>query len=966
MKKTLKLFGLAALAAIAFSCTKKDDPFTPGTPTDQTTPTEGQTEEPAAIPATDGGVLTSFGATVDSEATKVTVNLTNGTTAIEEGDEVLVVDSAGNSAIYVYDDKQSKFVLKDGQTAVTVNTTTGVYYPASKYEVDGTVVQLVLPAGIPAAGADDVDFGDINPMAGVITGDKTKGYSVKLKSITSVLRVKVSADVNINSVTLDFGDGNNYADGAKFTVDPSASTLTFVDGTCPENPATVNVSADAADVLFFLPTVYLTDGLTVTANLASNHNGGTKSFSLSKTAYTPTVNKISTMSFYAGLFSGGAGTTESPYIIANKRDFKHISEYCKNGYDKIDADYFLGASYQQTADIDFGKKEENITKKENITDYLIAGVVGDKLTAFSGTYNGEYKEKQYTLSNFTVNGTPQKYDTNSDGKDDDVEGIALFKRVVNAKLQNIAISDAIIYGGKFTAGLAGHASGNNLKIEGCSISGSELNSSIDYGVGGLVGGLYGGKVTSCSAADLTIEDSSAGTSYYGGLICYINGTVEVRDCTLGSGKIEFKGVQKCGGIVGQANNDNITISNCVNNSTIESNKDYLGGIVGYLRAGTLAGCGNNGNISGVAAVGGLVGDVGDNDTYTPKAYGVITKKCYNTGKITGTGNNVGGIAGVVTAGRIEQSRNSGIIYSTGSNVGGIVAQLKVGDINACYSGYNNNIQGASCVGGIVGLAYPIEYSSGNRWLGGTKVINCQSSSYIISTGTESNGAAGCIVGWARQVSGHWGIVIANCTNWGAAGRVKSTNTGSQNLCLGGIVGQLNGGNWAIVDNCFSYTTNNAIQINGENLAKDTAAGTAPFVNVGPIYGYMTGNYATIRDCFYRAGWENAKYLGTDGRSTKTEKIVMIKLANDNVGKGTATQAFNLYKDADETYSVGKVTLLKALNRSAHIINDDSTFKNYQTNVNTSNIAYEGWAQPTSGGWLVPAALVELGSQFYKK
>ena len=658
------------------------------------------------------------------------------------------------------------------------------------------------------------------------------------------------------------------------------------------------------------------------------------------------------------LFSGGSGTAADPYLIANARDFKHISTYCKKGCvaKGLAAKDFLGAIYQQTADIAFGTE----TRSGNISDFLIAGVVDGTATAFSGTYEGKYNDVQYTLSNFTVNTTP----TQVDGED--VEGIALFKKVVDAKLLNISISNAIVMGGKFTAGLAGHASGSELNIEGCSISNSELSSSVKFGVGGLVGGIYGGAVTDCSAANLTIENSSADQSVYGGLISYIGGAVTVSSCTLGAGKIEFKGAEICGGIVGQSNNENASIINCVNNSTISSNKNYVGGIVGFLREGALNGCGNKGNITGTAGVGGLVGDMGENGTNSPKAYGVITNKCYNTGNITGTGNNVGGIAGVVTAGRIEQSRNTGNITSTGSNVGGIAAQVKVGDVNACYSGYNNTIKGASNVGGVVGLLYPITYkSNANRWLGGTKVINCQSSSYIISTDTANSGAAGCVVGWARQEKDHWGIVIANCTNWGAEGRVKSTITGNTNVNLGGIVGRLYGSNWAIVDNCFSYTTINAIQVNGANLASDTAANTAPFVNVGPIYGYMTGNYATIRDCFYRSGWNNSNYRGHDDRSTKTENIVMIKLSDDNVGKGTSTQAFNLYKAAKETYSAGTVTLLNALNRSAHNINDASTFKNYLTNVNTSNIAYEGWAQPTSGGWLVPAALVALGPGFYK-
>lgn len=680
MKKTLKLFGLAALAAIAFSCTKKDDPFTPGTPTDQTTPAEGQTEEPAVIPATDGGVLTSFGATVDSEATKVTVDLTGGTTGIkgkttiENGDQVRVVDSEGNSAIYVYDVDQSKFVLKDGETAVTVNTT-GVYYPESEYEVVDGTVRLVLPAGIAARDDDGYDFGDafgaINPMAGVIT-DGTNGYSVTLNNITSVLRVKVSADVNINSVSLDFGSDNNYAAGAKFTVNPSTSALTFVEGSASsESSVALATPAVTADVLFLLPTVEQTYGITVTANLAGNHNGGTDNFSLSNAAYTPTAGKLSTMSFYAGLFSGGTGTSGDPYKIANARDFKHISEYCADGYTpgSIGAASFLGAHYKQTKNIDFKKGDE----KGDLSAYMIGGAS----TPFTGTYNGKSESTQYTLSNFTISGSPSGN-----------EGVAPFKAIDGAVLQNIAISNAEITGGKFTAGLVGYAKGES-KITGCSIANSTIKANINkYGVGGLIGGAYGKTgVEGCIARDMTFENAySANMEYFGGgIVCYINGLEEyitVENCSL-QGTTNLSGSQKVtgfGGIVGHTNSANITIKGCYNTSSISGQGlDNIGGIIGVQAQGT-------------------------------------TQGCYSIGNITASGTNVGGIIGLMNGGIAKESYTKGVITGSGI-VGGFVGRIEAATIVNCASGAAvlDTKKGANDgVGGFVG------YSNNAS----TKIANC--------------------------------------------------------------------------------------------------------------------------------------------------------------------------------------------------------------------------------------------------
>ncbi len=790
MKKTLKLFGLAALAAIAFSCTKKDDSFTPGTPTDQTTPTEGQTEEPAVIPATDGGVLTSFGATVDSEATKVTVDLTGditgtkGKTTIENGDQVLVVDSEGNSAIYVYDDKQSKFVLKDGHTAVTVKNPTGVYYPytetesESEFEVEDGTVRLKLPAGIvlpteiAAAGAA---FGDINPMAGVITGE-SGNYSVTLKNLTSVLRVNVRADVVINSVSLDFGSGNYYAAGAKFTVDPSTSALTFVEGSASSESVELATPAVTADVLFLLPTVEQTYGITVTANLAGNHNGGTDSFSLSNAAYTPTAGKLSTMSFYAGLFSGGTGTMKDPYKIANARDFKHISVYCANGYTPGSkaASTFRSAHYKQTADINF--------KDGDLSAYMIGGAS----TPFIGNYNGKPESTQYTLSNFTISGSPKGN-----------EGVAPFKAINGAVLQNIAISGATVTGGKFTAGLVGYATGAGATIQNCSISSSTIsNKNNDYGTGGLIGGIYGGSVSGCSGTDLTISTSAADKLYFGGLITYINGNVTVSRCSL-NGTTTVTNAQKFGGIIGQINNVKVTITDCHNHSTINGSNNYNGGICGYAKLGTISYCTNDGAVNGLNSTAGIVAQLD----------GATVNHCTNSGPIHGSENYAAGIVAYHTKGNLTNSDNTGDISADGTYVGGIVGQITSAQVTGCVNGAS--VTGNSYVGGIVGQVSV-----------DAAISSCTNNGAVEAKVNDANSWAGGIVGMATSAT------IILCDNVGSVTAIRAGE--------GGIVGEIQGG---MIDRCTNQanvTNTNSIGNNGNN--------------VGGIGGYVNGN-TIIKRCY---------------------------------------------------------------------------------------------------------------------
>ena len=343
---------------------------------------------------------------------------------------------------------------------------------------------------------------------------KRGAYTVELGNLLALQRVFVSAGVNINSVTLDYGTDVNYAAGATFTVDASAKTL--VAGEASESTAvTVDLGTPAttADVVFFLPTLELANGITFTANLAENHNGGADSFTVANASTdAPARRSIKTMSFYAGLFSGGAGTAGNPYIIANARDFKYISKYCAEGYGSKDADSFLRAIYKQTADISFGKDDEH---KADLSAYMI----GSDSAPFKGTYDGDSK----TLSNFTISGSP------SSGS----EGVAPFKAVYGAVLQNISISGAEVTGGKFTAGLVGYAKGYFAYIQNCSIESSTISDSgNEYGAAGLIGGIYGGTVTDCSGTDLTISTSVANKQYFGGIINYINGTVTVSRCSL--------------------------------------------------------------------------------------------------------------------------------------------------------------------------------------------------------------------------------------------------------------------------------------------------------------------------------------------------------------------------------------------------------------------------------------------------
>lgn len=633
MKNTMKLFWLLAAASVVLSCSKEAGQNLETTPEEEKTPA-------VIIPATDGNLLTSFGVTfegdVQDEETKVSVNLGTGVTAMEENDEVLVFVDGENNAIYKYDGE--KFVLKEGETAVALGAPASVYYPASEFAK--TTADFTMPAAIEASG----DFGAINPMAGVISGEPGS-YSVTLGNIASVLRVQVSAGVNINSISLDFGSGVTYAAGSTFSVDASTKAMTAKTASA-ETTETVALGTPgtAADVLFILPTLELSNGLTVTANLADNHNGGANSFSISKATYTPAANKISSMSFYAGLFSGGAGTSVSPYLISNARDFKNIQKYTTEGYTpgSMTAASFLGAYYQQTADIDF--------KNASLTP------IGTGTAAFTGSYDGNDKSlDKFTISTddyagifgFISGGTVENLSIGSlvsitvTAEDKAVGGIVgkitagNIARCVNDASVRCSASGGNSYAGGIVGAIINTTS--NVSISECINNGSIYGNIFVGGIAGAVnGGSYEAVLFKCiNNADVTAKTCNAGGitgALYKGTINVCYGGKATTSNNYPTGGAYVKAVSRAGGLVGIMNNENAWVLNSSSRAFVwttgnnsESYKAAAGGLVGYINAGghivncvhwnmnvTNTGASSADDAKGKIAVGGIVGYVKNN------------------------------------------------------------------------------------------------------------------------------------------------------------------------------------------------------------------------------------------------------------------------------------------------------------------------------------------------------------------
>ena len=735
MKHTFRYFAFAAVAVFALSCNNEkslNEAVTPEDPQDEVPTTDPVETTDPTEEYDPSEYLLSFGARFENDPvkqpeakeTKVSVDLDAGTTAVENGDEVLVFVASDNKAVYVFDSSNNRFNLKGGETAVELSASASVFYPADEYEVDGESVKFIMPAAIEASD----DFGAINPMAGVIAGSEG-AYEVLLCNLASVLRVQVTADVNINSVKLDYGTGVNYASGAKFTVDASAKTMALSSGSAgTDETVALGTPATSADVLFIIPTLGLGNGLTVTANLAENHNGGANSFSVTNSATTARPrNKISTMSFYAGLFSGGAGVDGDPYLIANARDFKNLQKYTVEGYTpgSKTAASFLSAYYKQTANIDF--------KNASLTPIGI----GAGASAFSGTYDGNGKQ----LQNVNINV--------------DTQFAAPFGYVNNGTIKNLTVSGIITKTG-------------------------ETDNSLSGGIAGI-----------------------------------LRGTAQVTGCT--------------------------------NQATITSTATYTGGIAGRLYDSTasISDSHNSGTVSGVACVGGIVGNQEGGKVYA----------CENSGNVTASQAEAGGIAG----------------------------RFQGGTIKACYSANGALISGASCVGGIAG------YQS-NKGRGASLIINCASKSKIKSTGDGNNGAAGGLVGYMYSAAEKGDVVLTNSVALGNG----VFNTNQADSYLGAIVGQVNGAaKLCYVRNCYSQhnsTTNPSAAVyyssDGSTITSTKGA------NMGGIYGYL--DRGTVQNC-YCVGTDGANGNGINinayagaGAKTDNGSAGNTRMVSNAVKNGTAT------------------------------------------------------------------------------
>ncbi len=264
-------------------------------------------------------------------------------------------------------------------------------------------------------------------------------------------------------------------------------------------------------------------------------------------------------------YSGGAGTPESPYVIANKFDLKYLSENC-NDLDK----HFL-----QTADIIF-----DVADFENCGLFYNNGIGFIPIGIFyNSCFMGSYDGNSHSIKGLYIN-KPWEYVTGMFGCiDSDFE------------IKNIELEDVDITGEDHVGGLCGAILKGSIK--NCKLSGSILG---EMWVGGLTGAAY----DTVSISNCQVDVDIVGELYVGGLIGAASDTVSISNCHV---DVDILGGAYVGGLIGA--NVSGQILNCSASGMING-FGYAGGLVG-VNGSSISKCFTSAAVSGVILVGGFAG-----------------------------------------------------------------------------------------------------------------------------------------------------------------------------------------------------------------------------------------------------------------------------------------------------------------------------------------------------------------------
>lgn len=328
-------------------------------------------------------------------------------------------------------------------------------------------------------------------------------------------------------------------------------------------------------------------------------------------------------------FSGsGSGTEESPYLIRNTGQLSQMANFC--GQD--------GVVFRLQKDID-------------ITDWLIDEGLTNQGWSPIGTSSQPFKGKlignNHKISGLFIQRGSQSY-------------VGFFGYTDGANISDLTIEGTSFVGSSYLGVMAGNAA--NSTFTNCHV---KVSGDISSASGSYAGGFFG-VATNCTINDCSVEAT-------------VNGT----------------GTKYVGGFAGGVGTGT-TISGVTANVTVTSNQECAGGLSGYSNTVTITDTKVIGNVTGTSCVAGFIAEAVATDNIT---------NCTYLGDLTGD-TNIGGISAYLAEGSsctFTSCSTRGKITATGDYVGGIVGVSQ----GSCIAGMEScshygDIGGGNYIGGIVG------------------------------------------------------------------------------------------------------------------------------------------------------------------------------------------------------------------------------------------------------------------------
>ncbi len=490
----------------------------------------------------------------------------------------------------------------------------------------------------------------------------------------------------------------------------------------------------------------------------------------------------------------GLGTEAEPYLISSTTDWNNLSDYID-----VIGESFTGKFIKLTDNLDF-------------TDVEFKMLAAEGATLFEASLDGDGKRVDGISLTTTATG----------------QG-AIRILGENGTVSNLTIAGEVVSNFASTGGFAGAVYG---KLNNCT---SEITVTSTKGKStSAFGKLY----ATARLTDVVNKGEISGSGNdIAGIAAEAEEGVELLRCG-NEGKIVSNGssASYIAGLI--AESAPITMDECYNKGNIEiadvDKTKYVAGLIAYAKSSstqeitmTLTKCHNEGNIEGAAVVAGLIANT---EASASKINPLALSECYNTGTITArptttqssTGAPTAGLIALYTPGSaITDCWNSGTISTTNNNAGGIIGYYKTAPkeatpavIKNCYNTGTIESDGSN-VGGII--AYSTEY---------TTVDSC----YNTASLSGSFGVGG-IVGYLNGATS----TVKDCWNEGKI--TVATNRG------GGLVGL---GNKGVVESSFNVgevvslsATVGTDKTSGYGIGGLAGQGTAVFTacyNMGAITG----------------------------------------------------------------------------------------------------------------------------------